>query len=157
MTRRSRRVLTVLGVLAAVGLVSAAGYGVARAAARPREPRYPTPPGQPTAPLRPAPASSGDPQPGPLAARLGELVTELDDAALVAARNAMPATWWPAILDATRQATDEAFSQTLQPIGVDLVEWTDDQRQQLERDLVSSMGFTKALTLRGILQDAGVL
>ncbi|MCH9637761.1 MAG: hypothetical protein K0U16_07440 [Gammaproteobacteria bacterium] len=157
MTRTTKRILTVLGALGAIGVVGTLGYGIGRAAARPSAPRYPDPHGLEPAPLRPEPAPPGAPPPGPLATRLGALLAELDDADLQSARNAMPGHWWAYIGAATQMPDDEGFRFAMQPVAVDMWIWTPEQREQLQADLVASLGLTRALELRGILQDAGVL
>lgn len=160
MSRTTRRVLTVLGVLAGVGVVGFVGYGVARAAARPSTPRYPPAPGAPpvpASPLRPSPAPAGAPPPGPLASRLGDLMDTLSDRELEAVRNSLPANWWPYIGLATQAPDDASLASTLRPVGVEIGRWSQEQLQQLQKDLLASIGFRKALVLKGILEDAGVL
>ena len=121
------------------------------AAGRPDKPRYP---GEgPAGPLRPDPTPSAR---GPLALRLSEFIDDLDEDELVAARNSMPPHWWAQILAATQAPDDETFAATFEPIGSDLSTWSDEQREQLQRDLVSSVGVLDAIELRQILQDAGV-
>lgn len=156
MTRRGRRVLTAAGILVAVGLVGAVSYGVARAAARPSQPRYPSPDGA-TAPLRPAPLPAGAPPPGPLASRLGALMTKLSDEELQATRFSLPSHWWSHITLATAAPDDAYFTFLLAPFAAELAAWSPEQRQQLQSDLVASMGLSNALTLQAILQEAGVL
>ena len=137
-----------------VGVVGAVTYRVARAAARPDKPRYPPAGGgRAPGPLRPAPTTLSQ---GPLAIRLSEFIAELDDDELLAARNSMPPDWWTNILAATQAPNDETFTATFGPIGSDLSTWTDEQRKQLQKDLVSSVGVFDAFELKQILKDAGV-
>ena len=142
---------TGVGIVTALGVVGALTYRVARAAGRPDKPRYPT--GPDPGPLRPTPTTGAR---GPLATRLSEFIEELDEDELTAARNSMPANWWSSILAATQAPDDEIFTATFGPIGSDLSTWTAEQRKQLQKDLVTSVGVFDAFELKKILQDAGV-
>lgn len=152
---RARTIWTVLGVVAGVGAVAAIGYGVARAVLPepPRSPRYPQPPG-PQIPLRPP---ARDLVLGPMSARLSELIDSLDDDELQGVRNSMPAHWWTYVTVASQMPDDAGVRFALSPLSIDMSLWTDDQRTMLQSDLVGAMGIMKALALREILQDAGVL
>ncbi len=145
-----------MGVFAGVGVVAAIGYGVARAALpeAPKTPRYPQPPG-PQPPLRPAPVE--DLVLSPLASRLSQLIDSLDDEELQGVRNSMPAHWWTYIAVASQMPDDAGFHFALSPLSIDISLWTEAQQTMLQYDLVGAMGIRKALELRDILRDAGVL
>ena len=52
---------------------------------------------------------------------------------------------------------DPWFAFALSPITIDLSQWSPAQKEQLQHDLVEALGYVKALKLRSILVDAGVL
>lgn len=148
---------TILGSLAAITVIGALTYGVARAARRGKvvvPPRYPPDPQAPSAPLRPEPTAPEQPPPGRLARRLRSLLDGLTDAQLQSVRNAMPPAWWAYLINATYMPSDEAFAFALQPMSIDLAIWTEEQRQQLQTDLVSALGIMNALELKEILEAA---
>lgn len=152
--RTWRWIVTGVGAVAAIGTLGFVTYRVARAAGRPDTPRYPPVPGEaPAGPLRP---DAPEIDPGPLAERLGDLMADLSDDELQAARNSMPPHWWAHIKIATATPDDETFTLALQPIGVELGMWSPSQSAQLRNDLISSVGVIAAMKLQQILSDAGI-
>lgn len=99
----------------------------------------------------------GDPPPGPLARRMGELVSGLTESERQQVRSIMPDFFWTAILASTMQPSDDLFSLSLHPITIEVAIWPTSKRRQFEGNLVSAIGMWDAMELDSILQTAEVL
>jgi len=99
---------------------------------------------------------------GPLALRVEEFLAGLSPAqvdelrAIFAFEGTAVSDAWPYVEQLRTAATDETFMELGQQLGNKLALLTDAERSAMERGILSAVGFGGGLTLRGILQDAGV-
>lgn len=64
---------------------------------------------------------------------------------------------WPDVESLRTTATDEEFVEAAEALGARLQALTDDERSEFESDILSAIGISSGLTLRGILSDAEVM
>jgi hypothetical protein len=146
------------GVIVGVSTALVARRVLARAAIIPtyapgEPPLRPPPPDEPI----PGAPSVPDGPPGPLATELSALIDAQSDAELAHTRAILPAGWWSYVLAATRAPTDDAFRLVLNPTIVDVEMMSDEEKDELEDNLVEALGLMDALRLRSIMSRAGAV